>query len=83
MYIPVTIIYARSSVPFSLRNFVGIIDRDYRGELELRGTITRDFVLGDRVGQLIIMPILDVHLQEVQELSETERGHGGFGSTGK
>lgn len=67
-------------------NCVGVIDADYRGEIivalhndsEKCETI-RD---GDRVAQLVIMPYLGVQLSEVEELNDTERGTGGFGSTG-
>lgn len=67
-------------------NCVGVIDSDYRGEIIVAihndsgecATI-RD---GDRIAQLVIMPYLDVQLNEVDELDTTERGAGGFGSTG-
>ena len=44
---------------------------------------TKDYVLGDRVGQIIIMPYPEIEFVEVGELSDTERGTGGYGSTGK
>ena len=73
-----------------LANCVGIIDSDYRGELILKFYILRNgrteaicYKKGDRIGQLVIVPCPAVELIEVDELSQTERGTGGFGSTGK
>ena len=67
-------------------NSVGIIDSDYVGELSavfyLRSGC-RVYNVGDRIGQLVIMPIPAVEYVEAEELSETERGAGGYGSTGK
>lgn len=67
-------------------NCVGVIDSDYRGEVivalhndSMNDVTVRD---GDRIAQLVILPYLVVHMNEVQELSDTERGAGGFGSTG-
>ena len=68
-------------------NCVGVADSDYRGEYivaihndtdEIR-TISPD----ERIAQLVIMPFLEAEFEEKEELSETERGEGGFGSTGK
>ncbi len=68
-------------------NCVGVADSDYRGEYivaihndtdEIR-TISPD----ERIAQLVIMPFLEAEFEEKEELSETERGTGGFGSTGK
>lgn len=67
-------------------NCVGVIDADYRGEIivalhndsEKCETIHE----GDRIAQLVIMPYLGVQLRETEELNSTERGAGGFGSTG-
>jgi len=67
-------------------NCVGVIDSDYRGELivALRNDSNVDQLIkhGDRVAQLVIMPYLDVTVNEVDELSDTDRGENGFGSTG-
>lgn len=65
----------------------GIIDSDYRGEIAaiLQNRTTEDFWIqpGDRVGQLVFAPVLDISWEAASELSETDRGVGGFGSTGK
>lgn len=67
-------------------NSVGIIDSKYRGPINFRykqvGSGAR-YNKGDRVGQIMIIPYPQVQFVEVDELSETERGEGGFGSTGK
>lgn len=84
-------IYPRSSAGIKLRvklaNSTGIIDSDYRGEiiLFLINESEEDLVInkGDRLVQMIIQPYLRVEIEEVDELSETERGEGGIGSTGK
>lgn len=68
-------------------NKVGACDRDYRGEYKValhnHSDKTQWVNPGERIAQLIIMPCIDVWFNEVDELSETERGMGGFGSTGK
>jgi dUTP pyrophosphatase len=68
-------------------NAPGTIDPDYRGEIMISLIhFNRTPVLiepGDRIAQLIIAPVARVEIEEVSELSETERGTGGFGSTGK
>ena len=84
-------IYARSglSVKKGLRptNCTGIIDNQYRGEWIVALYNDSNFaqVLDhkDRIAQFAILPVLGVNLNEVEELSETERGAGGFGSSGK
>lgn len=68
-------------------NGVGVIDWDYRGELQV-GLINHGkepFVIhpGDRVAQLVLIPVVTPELLEAQELSDTQRGGGGFGSTGR
>lgn len=85
-------IYSRSGHGFKnhtrLANCVGVIDSDYRGEVMVM--LTRDAgpgqaVIvrnGDRIAQGIIEPVQQVQFAMVDELSETERGTGGFGSTG-
>ncbi len=87
----VAIIAARSSMAakygVTMGNGIGVIDSDYRGEISilLRNTSTEDFVInpGDRVAQLLLMPVALPEIIEVDELSETLRGTGGFGSTGR
>jgi len=84
-------LFPRSSISnkgLSLANSVGVIDSDYKGSIKLRmysSAVSNEeqYVIGERVGQLIIMPIPDVTFQEVNELSTSKRGKGGFGSTGK
>lgn len=67
-------------------NCVGVIDSDYRGEvivaLHNDSALMQEIHHGDRIAQLIILPYPSVELNEVEELSDTERGAGGFGSTG-
>ena len=67
-------------------NSPGTIDADYRGELRviLINHGADDFVInrGDRIGQMVIAPVWQAVFEEVPELDETERGSGGFGSTG-
>lgn len=68
-----------------LSNAVGVIDSGYRGEISavMIGNSKHSYRPGERVAQLIIMPYPQVEFEEVSELSETERGTGGYGSTGK
>lgn len=85
------LIYARSGLAckqgLAPANKVGVIDSDYRGEfmiaLHNHGTVERTISHGERVAQLIITPVLIPCYEEVTELSDTDRGSGGFGSTGK
>lgn len=76
-----------SKTPLRCANSVGIIDADYRGELSIvyENISCSDYTMfrGDRIAQLIIVPIAIVDVEEAQTLSETERGDGGYGSTGK
>ena len=73
-----------------LSNSVGVLDSGYRGEVEFRYRIVPNYnmyeeniyEIGDRVGQLLIIPYPEVQFEEVKELSVTERGAGGYGSTG-
>ncbi len=64
----------------------GVIDSDYRGELGVVlinfGTKEKQFKAGDKIAQMVITPCLTVEVQEVNELTETVRGEGGWGSTG-
>ena len=68
-------------------NSPGTIDSDYRGELKiiLFNHGNKDFVInnGDRIAQMVLVPILKMEFEEVDNLPETIRGQGGFGSTGK
>ena len=68
-------------------NKVGVIDSDYRGEfmiaLHNHGNVERTVTHGDRIAQLVIVPVFTPGFVEVDELNETSRGVGGFGSTGK
>ena len=76
-----------SKTPLRCANSVGVIDADYRGELSIayENVSCSDYTIfrGDRIAQLIIVPIAVVDVEEAQTLSETERGDGGYGSTGK
>lgn len=81
-------VFPRSSVSkkknFYLKNSVGVIDSGYRGEILLRfNTSDSRYDAGEKIGQLIILPYPTIQLEEVEELSSTERGEGGFGSTGQ
>ena len=71
----------------TLANSPATIDSDYRGEVNVgllnHGTKTQTVLKGERVAQMMILPLPKVNLVEVDELSETERGTGGFGSTGR
>lgn len=85
------LIYARSGIAckrgLAPANKVGVIDADYRGEImvALHNHSNDDQTIadGERVAQLVITPFLKVEYNETQELSDTVRGEGGFGSTGK
>ena len=83
---------SRSSVsktPHILCNGYGLIDSDYRGELKFRFRNVSGpkdatyYSFGDRVGQLVLVPIIRPNIRVKDELSKTVRGDGGFGSTGK
>lgn len=87
----VGLVFPRSSISkyhLNLANSVGVVDSGYRGSIKLRFKKTLDkswenlYNVGDKVGQLIIMPFPKVELVEVAELSDSVRGSGGFGSTG-
>ena len=68
-------------------NSPGTIDSDYRGELKiiLFNHSKKDFIInnGDRIAQMVLVPILKMEFEEVDSLPNTVRGQGGFGSTGK
>ena len=84
-------IFARSGLAAkeSLRpaNCVGVVDADYRGEVKVAlhndSDERRMITPGQKVAQLVVVPFLSVEFDEVEELSDTVRGVGGFGSTGK
>ena len=87
----VALICARSGLAskfgITMANGVGVIDSDYRGELRvaLFNSSDSDYTIhdGDRIAQLMVLPVVQPQLQFVEELDETERGCGGFGSTGR
>ncbi len=92
----VGLIFPRSSnskKDLILTNHVGVIDSSYRGEIIFKYKSTlcssgqyitgKNYEVGDKVGQLILFPYPQVTIEEVEELTETERGNSGFGSTGK
>lgn len=88
----VGLMFPRSSIckyDLSLTNSVGVIDSNYRGEIKFIFKTTRDsgcklniYQVGDRIGQLIVIPYPTLEIVEVDELSNTERGDQGFGSSG-
>lgn len=89
----VGLIFPRSSVrkyDLALTNCVGVIDSGYRGELQatfkktnwLKGDSSEKYQTGDRIAQIMIIPYPQIQFEEVIELSNSERGVGGFGSTG-
>ena len=85
------LIYTRSSLGtkrgLAPANKVGVIDSDYRGEISVvlhnHGKIEQVVQPGERIAQLVITPVLAPLYEETEELSDTNRGAGGFGSTGK
>jgi dUTP pyrophosphatase len=87
----VGLVFPRSSVrnqDLILSNCVGVIDSGYRGELQAtfkktNGLDSIKYKVGERGAQIIILPYPTIYMTEVPELSDTERGTGGFGSTGK
>jgi dUTP pyrophosphatase len=87
----VGLVFPRSSISKTkqiLANHVGVVDSGYRGEIKFRfkkldwdnGEV---YEIGDKIGQLVIIPYPTIELEEVSELSETNRGNGAFGSSGK
>ncbi len=87
----VALIFARSGLAtkhgITLSNSVGVIDSDYRGEVKvgLVNLSNESYTIapGDRIAQLAVMPVTKANTVFVDELPETARGEGGFGSTGK
>lgn len=84
-------VFARSGLAIKhgigLLNSVGVIDSDYRGEIciGLINQLKEEYTINpdERIAQLVIMPVSMIEPVEVRELGDTERGEGGFGSTGK
>jgi dUTP pyrophosphatase len=85
----VGLLFPRSSVSktiLTLANSVGVIDSGYRGSIMLKFRYPEEgmvYEVGEKVGQIIILPYPQITFEEVDELSSTDRGEGGFGSTGK
>lgn len=84
-------VFARSGLAtkegLSPANKVGVIDSDYRNSiivaLHNHSNMSRTISPGERIAQLVVLPYLPIEFEEVEELSDTERGNGGFGHTGK
>lgn len=87
----VGLIFPRSSISKTamiLANSVGVVDSGYRGEIKMRFKSNnlytgKSYKIGEKVAQLIIIPYPQIELKEVTELSDSERGADGYGSTGK
>ena len=87
----VGLVYARSGIAckrgLAPANKVGVVDSDYRGEIKValhnHGKEAQTVEKGERIAQMVIAPYLSVNYEEADALSETERGEGGFGSTGR
>jgi dUTP pyrophosphatase len=91
----VGLLFPRSSVsnkPLSMANSVGVIDQNFRGEIRLRfrktvgAAVHTDseaelYKVGDRIGQLVVMELPKIELEEIKEVSKTDRNEGGFGSS--
>lgn len=85
----VGLVFPRSSVSnknLSLANAVGVIDQDFRGEISFRFRKLNDgsnneYEIGDKIGQLVVIPCPKMNIEIVDELSDTIRGSGGYGST--
>ena len=86
----VALVFARSGLGIkhgiAPANCVGVIDSDYRGEIlvGLQNSGDADFTVqpGDRIAQLMVVPVIQAQIEMADELDETQRGGGGFGSTG-
>ncbi|MBQ8407124.1 MAG: dUTP diphosphatase, partial [Clostridia bacterium] len=85
------LIYARSGLAskrgLAPANKVGVVDSDYRGEvmvaLHNHSTCVQKITCGERIAQLVVAPFLQVDFEQADELTDTVRGEGGFGSTGR
>ncbi|MFC4768841.1 dUTP diphosphatase [Effusibacillus consociatus] len=87
----VALVFPRSGLAskygINLANSVGVIDSDYTGEIQCvvvnQGESEYEVNPGERIAQMVIMPVIQANLKVVEELVPTGRGTGGFGSTGK
>lgn len=85
----VGLVFPRSSIArtsLTLSNSVGVIDSGYRGEIMAKFRISKigtEYQRGERVAQLIIIPYPEIEFEEVEELSDSDRGTGGYGSSGR
>ncbi len=87
----VALLFARSGLAtkrgLALSNGVGVIDSDYRGEICVAlSNVSKDEVEiqnGERIAQILVVPVVAAEFVPCETLEETERGHGGFGSTGR
>ena len=85
------LVYARSSLGakrgLAPANKVGVVDSDYRGEIRVvllnHGKVSQTVENGERIAQFLITPVLTPNYEEAEELSDSDRGAGGFGSTGR
>ena len=85
------LVYARSGMAckrgLAPANKVGVIDSDYRGEITVvlhnHGSTAQTIESGERIAQMVITPVLTPAYEEVDDLTDTGRGQGGFGSTGQ
>ena len=85
------LVYARSGMAckkgLAPANKVGVIDSDYRGPVTVvlhnHGEVSQTVFHGDRIAQMVITPVLTPAYEEAEDLADTGRGQGGFGSTGK
>lgn len=87
----VGLLFPRSSLTkysLTLGNHVGVLDSGYRGEVMFKfkrtelSMFAKEYNVGDRIGQIIVLPYPKIEFVEVKELNETSRGKGGFGSSG-
>ena len=80
---------SNSKTDLYLTNHVGVIDSGYRGEIMFKFRPINGiqdaciYAVGERIGQIVILPYPSISFEEVEQLSSTERGEGGYGSTGK
>lgn len=86
----VGLLFPRSSISNTdhyLRNSVGVIDSGYRGEIKIRMSIPelgkKEYLIGDKIAQLVIIQLPWVDIEEVKNLNNSDRGEGGFGSSGE
>ena len=86
----VGLLFPRSSISNTdhyLRNSVGVIDSGYRGEIKIRMSTPelgkKEYNIGDKIAQLVIIQLPWVDIEEVENLNNSDRGEGGFGSSGE